>query len=267
MEEGLVDIRQPFVANVEPSEAMQPCQRAFDDPAGAAEAAAMRAIPPGEHGRDAAPPELGAMPLRVVPAIALDASGFRAGGPGPTANRGQVVDQRQQFTDVVVVGGGQMGDEGHAARVGQNVMFRPVLTAIGGVRSSFFPPRGARRDALSTTARSRSSWPRRRSSVSSAVWIRRQTPACCHASSRRRQVLPEPQPISSGNICHGRPLRRTNKIPVSTARSGRGRRPARWPFPRRRFGINGSIRRHRASSIRRFDMPDRTKSVRPVQER
>ena len=49
-------------------------------------------------------------------------------------------------------------------------------------------------------------------------------------SNRRRQVLPEPQPISSGSMCHGRPLRKTNRMPVSTARSGWGFRPARWPL-------------------------------------
>jgi hypothetical protein len=147
------------------------------------------------------------------------------------------------------------------------VMFRPSLAAIGGVRSSFFPPRGARTEALSTIARRRSRSPRRRKSVSNARWMRRHTPTRCHSINRRRQVLPEPQPISRGSIFHGRPLRRTNRIPVITARSGWGLRPARCPRPRRRLGIRGSIRNHRASSIRRCDMPDRTKSVRSVQDR
>jgi hypothetical protein len=38
-------------------------------------------------------------------------------------------------------------------------------------------------------------------------------------------VLPEPQPISVGNSCHGTPDRSTYRIPVNTARSGMGVRP------------------------------------------
>ncbi len=61
----------------------------------------------------------------------------------------------------LAVGRRQQGDQRDAARLRENVMFRPALTAIGWVRSSFFPPRSARSEALSTRARARSSWPRR----------------------------------------------------------------------------------------------------------
>ena len=39
--------------------------------------------------------------------------------------------------------------------------------------------------------------------------------------SRRQQVMPEPQPSSCGSISQGIPLRRTNRIPVRQARSGK----------------------------------------------
>ena len=136
-------------------------------------------------------------------------------------------------------------------------MFRPRLTAIGWVRSSFFPPRSARTEALSTMARARSSWPCARNSASSAAWRRRHTPACCQRTSRRQHVLPDPQPISFGSICHGIPVRSTNRIPVNAARSGTRGRPIFLKRRRGGFGNNGSIRVHKASSIRRFDMRDR----------
>jgi hypothetical protein len=41
--------------------------------------------------------------------------------------------------DVVHLGGGDLHDEGDAARVGDEVMFGTRLAAIGWVRSSFFP--------------------------------------------------------------------------------------------------------------------------------
>jgi hypothetical protein len=135
-------------------------------------------------------------------------------------------------------------------RVGKNMMFRPGFGAIGRVRSSFFPPRSARSEALSTTARARSIRPRRRSSTSRTRCNRFHTPARCQRSNRRQQVVPEPQPISRGSMFHGNPLRSTNRIPVSTARSGIGFRPAYWRWRGRRFGSNGSMCAHKSSSIK-----------------
>jgi hypothetical protein len=63
-------------------------------------------------------------------------------------------------------------------------------------------------------------------------------------------VLPDPQPIWRGNICHGIPDRSTKRMPVRIARSGIGVRPCRWPRRRRRFGISGASRAQIASSMR-----------------
>jgi hypothetical protein len=93
--------------------------------------------------------------------------------------------------------------------------------------------------------------------VSKTGCNRCQTPARCHRTSRRQQVLPEPQPISRGSMFQGNPLRSTNRIPVSTARSGSGRRQAYCRLRRRRFGKRGSIRAHNASSMRVRGIADR----------
>jgi hypothetical protein len=52
------------------------------------------------------------------------------------------------------------------------------------------------------------------------------------------------------------PLRRTKRMPVRTARSGIGARPAYCRFRGRRLGRSGSIRFHNASSSRGSVMPD-----------
>jgi hypothetical protein len=75
-------------------------------------------------------------------------------------------------------------------------------------------------------------------------------------------VTPEPQPSCGGSIRHGIPLRSTKRMPVRTARSGIGFRPAYWRRRERRFGSNGSSRFHSASSMIRSAMPDRLRSVR-----
>jgi hypothetical protein len=94
---------------------------------------------------------------------------------------------------------------------------------------------------------------------------RRQTPACCHSTKRRQHVLPEPHPISRGNICHGNPPRNTNRMPVNAGRSETRGRPPPRRARRRGFGSNGSRRAHSASSKRGCAMRDRTKSTAQVQ--
>ena len=246
-----------FVTHVETATSVQPGQRALHDPARASQAAAVWRPALGELSIDAALMQLVAMRLRIVSAVTLDESGFAPGAPGTAAQRWNGVNQRQQLGNVVSVGAREQGGQRDPACLGENVMLRPRLTAIGWVRSSFFPPRSARMEALSTTARAKSNWPRWRNSLSSTVWSRRQTPARCQRTSRRQHVLPEPQPISFGSICQGIPLRKTKRMPVNAARSGTRGRPMAFQRRRGGFGSSGSIRLHKASSIRRWDMRDR----------
>ena len=246
-----------FVAQIQAAVAMEPRQSAFDDPPRAAEATAVGRASLGQVRPDASRVQVITVGLRIVGPVALDRVGFASRAARPAAQGRDRVDQREQLRDVVPVGRGEDRREGDAARIGQKVMFRSFLAAIGRVRSSLFPPRNARSEALSTRARARSSWPRRRNSARSTVCSRFQTPARCQRSSRRQQVLPDPHPISLGSICHGNPERSTKTIPVSAARSGTRGRPIDRPRRRRGRGSRGSIRAHNASSMRRWDMRDR----------
>ena len=252
-----MDAGASLIADVEASESMQPGQRAFDDPARLPEAAAVRSPALRQLGPNPPSVQLVTMGLGIVAAVALDTRGLMAGPAGPAAQDRKRIDQRQQFGDVIAVGGGQARDNRNPLGVGENVMFRPLLPAIGGVRSSFFPPRSARTELLSTMARARSRWPRRRNSVSKTSCRRRQTPARCHCTSRRQQVLPDPHPISFGSICHGTPARNTKRMPVRAERSGTRGRPIEGHRHRRRFGNNGSTCAHKSSSRRGVDMRDR----------
>jgi hypothetical protein len=246
-----------FVAHIEAAKPMEPGQRAFDDPPRAPEPTAMRRAALGELRVDAPAMQRVAMWLRIVASVALNQPRFAHGATRTAAERRNRIDQRQQLGDVVAIGGSQQRRQRDAARLGEKVVLRPRLTAIGWVRSSFFPPRSARMDALSTRARVRSNWPRWRNSASSTACRRRHTPARCHRTNRRQQVLPDPHPISRGSICHGIPLRNTKRMPVSAARSGMRGRPMAFQRRRGGFGNRRSIRLHNASSISRSDMRDR----------
>ena len=246
-----------FVAHIQSAKSVQPGEGALDDPARAAEAAAVRPVAARQRGRNPALLQLGAMSLRVVAPVTLDGAGLptRRAGPSPDGRHG--VDEGQQLADVVAVRRRQPRDERNPLAVGKNVMFRPGLAAIGRVRSSFFPPRNARSDALSTTARARSSWPRRRSSANNTSCRRCHTPARCQAVRRRQQMVPDPQPISRGSRFHGSPVRKMKRMPVSAARSGIGLRPAYRRAREGRGGRIGSIRAQSSSSIENVAIRDR----------
>jgi len=251
-----MDARASLITDGQTTEAMQPRHRTLHHPSRTSQAAPVRRPASCELRLDPTAVQGVAVRLGIVGAIALDQPGLPTRTAGRPAQAREGVDERQQLGDVVAIGRGQRRDERNPVRVGKKVMLRPGLAAIGRVRSSFFPPRNARSEELSTTARARSSWPRRRNSVSSTAWSRFHTPARCHRTKRRQHVVPEPQPISRGSMFQGRPLRSTNRMPVRTARSGSGFRPAYRRLRPRRFGSSGSISAQRSSSMANVAMRD-----------
>ena len=157
------------------------------------------------------------------------------------------LDQRQQLGHVVPIGSCQSHGQGDAVRVSHQMMFRAFFPAIRGVGAWLGPPKTARTEAESTTAREKSIWSARRNWLSKTRWMLFHTPAFCQSRRRRQQVMPEPQPISWGRSSHAIPVLSTKRMPVRTARSSRDLRPG---YRNRlvRFGSNGSMMCHSSSS-------------------
>ena len=221
-----MNVIESFIANVQTSKAMSPGDGALDHPTRNAQAAAMRGAPPGNLRADALALQRQTVGLGIVATVALHKAWAAHRPSGSTRNGRDGRHQGQQLGDIVCVGACQARRKRDTLGVADEVVLATRLAAIGWVRSSFFPPRTARTEELSTMARARSSCPRRRSSASMTSWILCHTPAFCQAARRRQHTVPEPQPICAGSMLQGIPLRSTNTIPVSTARSGSGRRPA-----------------------------------------
>ena len=189
------------------------------------------------------------MGFGTVASVALNDLGFTQRTPRLATNRRNGLDQRIELRDVVAIRRGQDDRERDALRVDDEVVFTAELAPVGRIRAGFFPAITARTEELSTRARDKSISPRRRISASKVSWMRCQTPASCHATSRRQQAVPEPQPISCGSRFHGVPERSTYTMPVSAARSGVGLRPAYRRLRGARTGKNGSMSDHNSSSM------------------
>jgi hypothetical protein len=239
--------RQPFIPNAQAAKLMQPCDGAFNDPARRSKIAAMHSPALGDLVPDASTLQRLPMRLAVIRAVGLHTFWFFQWTTTCARNWGNAVDQWHELGDVMPVGLGQNDIDRDPLRVDEKVVFAPRLTAIGWVRSSFFPPWIARTDELSATTREKSSLSAPRSLASSTWCSRVQTPAFCQARSRRQHVMPEPQPISCGSISHGMPDCNTNRIPVSTRLSSRRLRPG-WVLRRRLTGNSGWTISHSSSS-------------------
>jgi hypothetical protein len=242
-----MNIRSFLVAYSQTAELMKPTVRAFDNPAKHTQAATMLGVALGQYRSNVASPQSRAMRFGIVRSITLDAFGSSP-LPAFATNFRDRIHQRDQLRYVVSIGPRQRGRQRDAVGIREYVMLRARLAAIRGIGASLRPPKTARTDVLSTTARDQSIWSASSSFCRNTHRIFSQTPAACQSRNRRQQVMPDPHPISLGRYSQGMPVLSTNNIPVSAARLSIGFRPG---FRRRRFlggGNNGSISFHNPSS-------------------
>ena len=259
-----MDVASPLVAGDKPAEAADPGEGALDDPPVAAQLLAgidatacdAGSDPPTTAGLSATAMVVGFVGVELVRAASRPA--------GLATNRWDVVEQFLERHAVVGVGAGQDEGEREAVPVGDQVALGAEPASVGRVRPRLVAPLLAARDALSMQARLQSIRSAARSLRSNSRCSPSQTPASCQSLRRRQQVMPDPHPISSASISHWIPVRSTNRIPVSAARSDTRGLP-----PRGRGGTggsSGSMIDQRASETRGDAMPLHESSALSVQE-
>ena len=255
-QERFVHVVEAFVSDGEPAIPMQPGERPFHDPAGPAQAAAVRTVAAGEQRADAPGAQLVAVPLGVIPAVTLH-DGHVADRPARLApHAGHRVDEREQLRNVRPIGGRQVRDERNAGRVGEEVVFTPQLYGdrLGSVQ--FRPAQRADRRTVDHP-------PHEVSLVAPAQFGEQPfvdplpDPGLLPGHKAAPADGARAAPHFPWSMFQGMPLRRTKRMPVSTARSGIGLRPAYRRWREGRAGKTGSIRAHRASSSKGVVMRDR----------
>lgn len=176
---------------------------------------------------------------RAVSAIALEDLWPVAGTPVWSLNGRNGIEEIEGGFRVVNVGRSDLNYERDAIGIGYDVALATSLCSIGGVWPGVDPPKTARIEALSTTARDQSTAPSFPSRLSKRRWISGQIPSDVQRASRRQQVQPLPHPSSTGRSFQGMPVFSTNRIPVRHFRSEtRGRPPSGLGS---RFGSSGAI--------------------------
>ncbi len=214
-----------FIAHTKSPELVQPGKGALDDPARGSKAATVFGVAFGDDGLDVFGTQNFSMGLRIVAAVGLKAIGAMAGSSALAAHRGHRFHQWKELSHVVGVCARQREAKRDALRVREDVVFAPGFSPIRWIRPRFLPPKRARTDALSATARDQSSTSALFKCASNRSCMFCQMPACCQACRRRQQVIPLPQPISWGRYSQGIPVRKTNRMPVRACRLGTAGRP------------------------------------------
>lgn len=214
-----------FVSHAQSSELVKPRKCALDNPSRGAESTAVVDIAFGENGRDAFFTQGLAMRLGVVSTVGLNAVGALPRSPAFAANGRNSLNQRKKLGYIVSVGTGYREGQRDALRVREYMMFGACFAPIRRIGPRFLPPKTARTDALSATARDQSITSASLSLASSTSSTSSHRPAFCHACRRRQHVMPLPQPISLGKYSQPMPVRKMNRMPVSACRFGTAGRP------------------------------------------
>src|SRR5688572_17114247 len=232
VQERLMDVVPPLVADREPTVFGKPGQCALHHPPVSSQLLAALYALPGYAALDAALPQSPFALLVVVGFVGVQL--LRAlPRPATRALYGLYgVHELLEDHRVVNVGPARHQRQRDAPSVRNKVALRARFSLIRWILAGFLAPLFAGMEAESKAARSqsiRSASPRRSKRTLCSL---SHTPASCHSRKRRQQVTPEPQPISCGSISQGMPLFKTKMMPASAERlSTRGLPP---------FGLGGS---------------------------
>lgn len=184
LEERLVDVLPPLVANLQPPVAIQPRERPFHHPPVASQPFARLDAPSGDARGYAPLPERLAAAREVLALVGVQLVGALARSAARLADRLDSIYGLLQDFRVVDVGGRVGHRKRDASPVEHNMALRARFALIRGVRAGSLAPPGAGTLAESKEARSQSIWSASPKRSKSLRCSRSHTPTSCHSLKR-----------------------------------------------------------------------------------
>lgn len=135
---------------------MEPSESPFHDPPMYTQPAPMRRVAFSNDGSNTPLAQGLPMLFRIVAPVALHAFGTTTRSSTFATDCWNRFDQRNQLGHIIRIGTGQDSRQRKALRIRNDVVLTSLFRPICGVGTCFFPPRKARTEALSTTARDQS---------------------------------------------------------------------------------------------------------------
>ncbi|ARU21109.1 hypothetical protein RSSE_p1745 (plasmid) [Ralstonia solanacearum] len=221
-----MSLKRTLETNAQLAESSKPGMGAFDHPAMLAEPVVLLDATASDPGSHAPLAQMPAASREVVSLIRMKLVGAASRAAIESGHARDGVNEHLEHHRVVTIGTGDHQRQRHAAPIYDEMALATELAAIRWIRPRLLAPRGLATVAPSTLARLQSIWSCSRRRLSRAKCSRSQTPLACHSRRRRQHVMPLPKPSSLGRSSHGIPVCRTNRMPLSAARSStRGRPP------------------------------------------
>ena len=259
-----MDIQPSFITYSQPAEAVDPCERALHNPSVPPQLLAAFDASPGNTRYDPSLAQGLSVSLGVVPFVGVHLVRTLARSSSSAFERRNGINHLLQHRSVRHISSCTLQRQRYSSSLDHKMALRAWFALIRRIWAArllfcfpFFTPLALTvcesKEALDQSISP--SWLR----VSSSTLCNfSHTPAFSQSRRRRQQVIPEPQPISWGNISHCNPDLSTNTMPDSAARSGiRGLPPLGLGGS---GGNSGSITFHSPSGINGFAIPNSTKS-------
>jgi len=154
-----------FVAQPQPSVLAEPSVSALHHVTELAQPAAMCLAWFGEERRDPALPGPFDVDRSAVGSISLEQIGLAARATSRALDGRKGIKQGQGGLGIMNIGWSDLHRQRNALRVGQDMPLAALFRSVRGVRTGVVPPKTARTDWLSMTARERSTCPARPSTL------------------------------------------------------------------------------------------------------
>ena len=242
-----MNIRSTLITNSQSAKLVKPRKGTLNNPTVHAQTATVLRPTFSQHWHYAKSTQSLTMRLRIIGAITLNTVRPLTRSATFTGNRRNSFNQWQKLRNIMAISAGNFHRQRDSTCVSNQMVFSARFASIRGIWARFRPPKTARTDPESASAREKSILSACRSLLRKTRCTLSQTPAFCQSLNRRQQVMPLPQLISWGRYSQPMPVLSTNRMPVRAARSGMGFRPGyrnRLGF----FGISGSMSFHNSSS-------------------
>jgi hypothetical protein len=207
-------------SNSQPTKLMKPTQGSLYHPSICTQTTAMWLTTLCQKRQDVPASQLITHWLRVISPISLHLQRASA-RPATLAFDGRDgIHQSKGLSNIVNIGTGKPDCQRDALSIGYDMVLAACLGPVSRVGACLVPPKTARTEALSSTARVQSIRSAACNLSRHVRWMRSHTPACCQSRRRLQQVIPLPQPISFGRSSQGMPVLSTNIMPARTCLSG-----------------------------------------------
>jgi hypothetical protein len=256
-----MNIQPSLISNGQPTKAVEPCERALDNPSVPAQLFAALDTSPGNPRGDAPLPKNFSVGLGVIPFVSVHLVWSLTWAASSTLQSRYGIYHLLKHRGVCCVSPGTLQRKRYSSSADHKMALRAWFSLICRIFACCFFPLFT--PLALTVCESKEALDQ---SISPS-WLRVSSRSLCNFShtptfsqsrSLRQHVIPDPQPISCGSISHCKPDLSTNTMPVSAALFGmRGLPP---------FGLggsggkSGSIISHNSSGINGFAMPNFTKS-------